>query len=172
LLLPFFCCESKEWGYNENVKRNHLHHGFTLVELLIIVILLGLLSTIAISSFGSSREETRRAAFVASLKSFSSGIHASRVRLAGDFPDDQYPGVVPPEAAPYLDTKAWTSTTPLGGRWDWECDVFGITAGISVVNPDVDSSEMALVDSLIDDGNLATGSFRRIASRYIFVLQE
>jgi type IV pilus assembly protein PilA len=47
-------------------------HGFTLIELLIVVVVIGILATIAIPKFSSMREKSYIAAVTSDLKSFAS----------------------------------------------------------------------------------------------------
>ena len=149
-----------------------IHRGFTLVEILIVVILLGILSSIAVGMFGDSATETRCVAYATTVKQFHRMLNVVRVKNGGAYPPDQYPGETPLGAEPYIHASDWAAPTPLGGKWDWEYGVFGITAGISVVNPDADDEIMTTVDSILDNGNLSSGHFRKISGRYIYVLQE
>lgn len=66
----------------------------------------------------------------------------------------------------------WARPTPLGGNWDWDANVFGITAAVSVVGTTAPPEQLIAVDEKIDDGDLQTGRFRSIATgRYADVLQ-
>ena len=72
-------------------------------------------------------------------------------------------------------TFDWTKPTPLGGDWDWDWDynVFGFTAGISVVGTSADPGQIAAIDSSIDDGDLAGGGFKDMGgSRYTSILEQ
>jgi len=145
--------------------------GFTLVEVLIVVVILGVLATICIASFGNSTSDSADKSFVSNLRTFSTQFSVYEVRN-GIWPAERAAGVVPPELASTLDYDRWTNPTPIGGNWDWDFNLFGVTAGISVVAPDRTSAQMTEIDRLIDDGNLNTGSFRERAGggAYIFVL--
>lgn len=154
------------------MRQENTNRGFTLVEVLIVVILLGILSSIAIVAFADTAMEAKCTAYATNLTQFSRVLEIVRIRNGGQFPADQYPGQVPVGAEQYINTADWTGETPLGGRWDWEYDVFGITAGISVVNPDATDADMTIVDSIIDNGRLGSGRFRKISTRYIYVLDR
>ena len=52
--------------------RSHRQDGFTLIELLIVVVVIGILATIAIPKFSSMREKSFIAAVTSDLKSFAS----------------------------------------------------------------------------------------------------
>ena len=61
----------------------------------------------------------------------------------------------------------------MGGQWDFEQFDSGVTSAVGVVSPSLPEEEFVKVDSLIDDGNLATGQFRKIADeRYFWVIAE
>ena len=74
--------------------------------------------------------------------------------------------------------------TPIGGQWDWDKDVFGFKAGLSVVSPNALQIQLQDIDKSWDDGNLVTGHFQdksnaatarswnsdiRARSRYFFI---
>jgi prepilin-type N-terminal cleavage/methylation domain-containing protein len=84
---------------NRNVKgantmnktiRKHLHAGFTLVELLIVVIILGVLAAIVIPQFSSSTTDAKEAALDSNLSALRSAIELYRVQHTGGI----YPGAV------------------------------------------------------------------------------
>ena len=154
------------------MRQGNINHGFTLVEVLIVVVLLGILSSIAIVAFAGTTMDAKCTAYATNLKQFSRILQIVRIRNGGQYPPDQYPSEIPIGVERYINAADWTGETPLGGRWDWEYGVFGITAGISVVNPDATDADMTIVDSIVDNGNLSSGQFRKISGRYIYVMQE
>jgi len=79
---------------------------------------------------------------------------------------------MPDGMAPYLAGFPWFKETVIGGQWDWDYGVFGVTAGVSVKSPSWDSAGLELVDDLIDDGNLASGHFQQRSGGYIYILEE
>ncbi len=64
-----------------------------------------------------------------------------------------------------------TRPTPFGGKWDWEQGVFGIVAGLSVVEPNASVQQMQGLDNYLDDGDLTTGVFRQSGNRYIYIIE-
>jgi len=71
----------------------------------------------------------------------------------------------------YLSRMHWNLDTALGGQWDWDYQVFGVKAGVSVYQPTASTSQIQRLDEMIDDGNLNTGNFRSRSSGYVYVLE-
>lgn len=144
--------------------------GYTLVEVMIVVAIIGLLATIVIPSLMRARNDALRTAFINDLRvaydAFAVASLSDRV-----YPPDRTPGVVPPGMEERLRKMKWTDQTPIGGQWDWDKDQFGFKAGVSVYRPGRTDSEMADIDRRIDDGNLATGIFRKRADGFIMILE-
>lgn len=147
--------------------------GFTLIEIMMVVLMLGVIAAIVIPHFagGSPQKETRDAAFATSLRKMAQQFALYEQR-AGAYPADRAPAEFPPEMAGLIAPGDWQRDTPLGGRWDWDRNVFGIAAGLSVFQPPQTDARMAEVDRMIDDGDLATGAFRRRVDGYVYVLRQ
>ncbi len=151
----------------------HRNAGFTLVEIMIVVAIIALLAALAAPSLLRAREQTQNAKFVNALRVASNAIDLYAMEN-NVYPPDSNRGVVPPGLAPYLDeTLNWTGQTPIGGQWDWDFNVFGFKAAISVVGSGLDLVRMSEIDSKYDDGDLATGRFRTIAlDRYAEIVER
>ncbi len=145
--------------------------GFTLIEILIVVIILGILASIVIPQFAKASGDSSNATFVHDIKLLARLV-AVQQHQSGSWPVDQAPGVYPPELVGKVDPGDWTQPTPLGGRWDMDAAVFGVTAGVSVYLPDRTPAQMIEVDRMIDDGDLTTGAFRQRVDGYIYILAE
>lgn len=143
--------------------------AFTLLEILIVVILLGVLAAIVIPQFVDQSEAVEQAAFFTSMKNIASAMNQFRAANGGAFPPDRNPAQCPAGFAPYLQMN-WATEKPLGGQWDWDKGVFGVTAGISVYLPSKSATYMREIDSKFDDGNLNTGSFRARSQGYIYII--
>jgi general secretion pathway protein G len=155
--------------------RHHLpdqRAGFTLVEILIVVVILGILAAIVIPSFANATEDTRKAAFAQDLRSFEGGILRYEVDN-GEFPPDGGSGTVPAGMEDYVNVPKWESGSPIGGVWDNETDDV-LTAGMGVhfngSGQTRDATYMTDIDLMIDDGVLSTGSFRVYGDRYYRVI--
>ena len=126
---------------------------------MIVVVIIGLLAAIAIPAFERVRNRSRVSAFANDIRVGGAAFETYAMEQGG-WPVDGY-----------LNLAKFNGPTPLGGTWDWDNGVFGVTAGLSVRNPTVDTATMLLVDQQIDDGNLNTGDFRERTGGYILVLE-
>lgn len=149
-----------------------LRSGFTLIEILIVVVILGILAAIVIPSFASATEDTRKAAFAQDLRAFETAILRYEVDN-GQFPPDGSSGAVPLGLEPYVNVPKWEGGSPIGGVWDNETDDI-LSAGMGVhfngTGETRDSTYMGDIDLMIDDGDVSTGSFRVYGDRYYRVI--
>lgn len=150
--------------------------GFTLVEILIVVVILGILAAIVTPQFAGATEESRRSAFVTELKVFVDAAEYFAAR-EGTYVSDGSSGVCPAEFADYVDADDFEAGTPIGGVWDTEFNDSGVTSAIGVhfnVASEVrDDAYMTIVDALFDDGDLNNGAFQKLAdARFYYIIEE
>lgn len=150
--------------------------GFTLVEILIVVVILGILAAVITPSFADASDDSRRAAFISELDIFRKACEYYMAK-EGDLLPDTSSGDFPTELTGYAKREGWEDGTPIGGVWDFEANDSGITAGVGVhfdgTGDTRDNAYMVQIDAIIDDGNLSTGSFRNIAGgRYYWVILD
>lgn len=147
--------------------------GFTLVEILIVVVILGVLAAIVIPSFASATQDTQKAAFAQDLRTFENGLHLYHTDF-GTFPPDGGSGSVPSGLEPYVNVPKWQGGTPIGGVWDNETDDL-LTAGMGVhfngTGVSRGTAYMTDIDTMIDDGDPSTGSFQVFGDRYYRVIR-
>lgn len=154
-----------------------VRHGFTLVEILIVVVILGILAAIVTPLFGAASEDSRRTAFVENLRTFASACELYRVQT-GRYPTDGSSGQLPVELRQYIRREHFEQITPIGGLWDTEYMDSGVHAAVGVVfeagsPPQRDNAYMNPISAIIDGTDVDGGFFRRIAAdRYYWVLRD
>ena len=146
--------------------------GFTLVEIMIVVVIIGVLAAIAIPTFNSIRLNAQTSRMVNDFRTFRTAFEVHAFEL-GYWPDDADRGTVPNTVADYLKGDSFTQITPIGGNWDWDFDRAQFWAGVSVVDPTAGATVMEKIDGQLDDGNLSTGDFQETESnRYTLILEH
>ncbi|WP_221032226.1 type II secretion system protein [Actomonas aquatica] len=146
-----------------------LQRGFTLVEIMIVVVIIGLLAALAIPAFSRVKQKARINTFINDLRIGKDAFETYSLEV-GAWPPDGISGI-PPEMSEYMNLTRWAGTSSLGGNWDWDLDQFGYRAGLSILSPNVDDIVMTEVDKAIDDGDLTGGSFRRRDGGFIMILE-
>jgi len=156
----------------------HGRPGFTILELMIVVAIIGLLVVLAIPNFVKQRMRTQDTAFLNDLRVLSAAFEQYAIER-GDYPPDTGPGSEPAGFSEYMPSHIhWGEEPRIGGNWEWDrakdraSKIFGVYAGLSVVAPQRTSSQMADIDAEMDDGDLDTGRFRRRDGGYICVFTE
>jgi prepilin-type N-terminal cleavage/methylation domain-containing protein len=132
-----------------------LSRGFTLVEIMIAVVIIGLLAAMSIPAFQKVRNKALTNAFVNDLRTIEKAIDIYETEV-GTALQDYVEGIQPVDLLPYLTKPDFTVNTPLGGAWDW--DNHTTYYRISVIPMDV--ATVQLIDIEIDDGDTSTGLIR------------
>ncbi len=146
--------------------------GFTLVEIMIVVLIIGLLAAMAIPMFGRVREHTQNSRFVSDLRTFSQAFETYAMKN-GDWPPNAGTGVVPAGMSGEMKDSAWTTLkNSVGGRWNWDRNNYGGAAVISVANATASDAQMTAIDAQIDDGDLSTGNFQKVSNRFCYILEH
>jgi prepilin-type N-terminal cleavage/methylation domain-containing protein len=149
--------------------------GFTLIEILIVVVILGIIAGIVITQFTDIGEDAEQTAFITSGKTFVRA--AQRYYLDNkSYPNDA-PGTLPAGFEKYITGHQFEAVTPVGGLWDTSENAFGVKASLGVFfgagapTPHQDDAFMQEIDAIIDDGDLSTGGFRKMSNtRYFWVV--
>jgi len=149
--------------------------GFTLIEIMIVVAIIGLLSVIGIPSFLKARENARATRVANNLLKFGDCFIMYCVEN-GKYPIDTHI-ILPPSMEGYIQQSHWDSDA-IGGNYNWEGPVFGegggySYAGIALQDTQASDRELQIIDKIIDDGNLATGSFLLCGNgRYTYIIES
>ncbi len=147
-------------------------HGFTPVSMVIVVSTLALLTSVALPAINykgiNLKSQNARL-----LKDYRTHEEAFiRYALENDnYASDRGSVSMHSGMREYL-PPTWVNSHA-GGQWTWDYTVRGITAGISLNNANVETQQMMLLDAKFDDGDLATGSFRKTnINCYTLVIEE
>lgn len=151
-----------------SLKTPQSSHGFSLVEIMIVVVIIGLLAAIAIPAFMSSRTRSQATALANNFRVFSDAFEVYATEN-GTWPPDAGPGGMPTGMAESL--RKWNEPTPVGGQWDWDRGVLGISAGVTLINSNAPDSVLERIDDILDDGNLSTGRFQRLGNGVTLILE-
>ncbi len=147
---------------------SHLRNGYTLVEIMIVVVIVGLLASLAIPAFLRIQENSLATRIANDFRIFRGGFETYLMEH-GSWPADVNQGVLPPEMEGYF--TSFTEPFPNGDLWDWDRNAAGAVAGISLQGGNTPERIMERVDKTLDDGNLSTGSFTRNGDRYTLELE-
>ncbi|MBY0312809.1 MAG: prepilin-type N-terminal cleavage/methylation domain-containing protein [Phycisphaerales bacterium] len=140
--------------------------GFTLIELIVVIVVLAILSGVAIPKYIDYAESARVTAIAANLKMIQRAMLQYRVNHDA-YPPDQNGGIMPPEMNTYFSSDTWATPIEGIGVYNWEgppgwagIEAIGVGSLVSVpANPTADAFWLK-IDARIDDGDLTTGYFQ------------
>ena len=158
------------------MQPRHVRNGFTLIEILIVVVILGILAAIVVPQAANAAGNAAQTAFARNCKSFADAAVMHRAQT-GAWIGDGGSGTIPAGFEDFVDPEQWENGTPIDGSWDSEARPdFDITLGIGVhfqvAAERKDAAYMSVVDSILDDGDLTTGGFRQFAvDRFYYIVE-
>lgn len=145
-------------------------YGFTLVEVMIVVAIIGLLAVIALPGFKRARYRAQNNKFAHDAR-MAGGAFVTYALDHGEYPPDTQPGRLPGGMESYLENMKWTTERPLGGRWDWDYQAVGYGAAVSAQGIDATDEQLEILENEVDDGNRSTGLFQIRASRVSYIME-
>lgn len=145
-----------------------------LVEIMIVVVIIGLLAAMAIPAFQRIQRASQNSRIINDWRVFSQSFEIYN-STNGAWPANVGPGVIPSSPVSMAgDFKAdvWRKTTAIGGQWNWDANISGITAGVSISGFTCTDQQLIEIDTKLDDGDLTTGNFRKISSSRVMMILE
>lgn len=145
--------------------------GFSLVEIMVVVVIIGLLSVLALPAVTKSRLASQNNRFISDLRIFAQAFEKYSLQN-GAWPPNAGSSAIPTGMSGEFKNASWIGSNSVGGRWNWDFNNSGVTAGIATTNVTAPDLQMTLIDQRIDDGDLNTGYFRKVGTRFIYILEE
>jgi prepilin-type N-terminal cleavage/methylation domain-containing protein len=149
--------------------RRSSRHGFTLVELMVVVLIISVLAMLAVPGIKRVQLRAKTAVIVSDFRTFAAAFD-TYAQENGSWPAEAAAGVLPVEMIGRLNETAWLRTTPMGGKYNWENKQlhFGIrnqaaiaisaTATAPLV---MDANQLYDIERELDgNGDLLSGMFR------------
>lgn len=136
--------------------------GFTLVELIVIIVVLGILAGVAIPKYFDYTTRARVSVIVTDLRGIAQAVRGYVIDN-GVNPPNTWTGstsVMRAELQPYMQADPFGKPTPIGGIYNLDTYwIFEPAAEISIYPPPATTWDPLLtqVDALLDDGSLTTG---------------
>jgi prepilin-type N-terminal cleavage/methylation domain-containing protein len=110
-------------------------HGFTLVEIMVVILVISVLATLAVPAVAKIQRRARTTAIVNDFRVFAAAFD-TYAHENGGWPADTAAGVLPAAMTGRINAAAFTRQTPMGGQYNWEYNQlhFGVryTAAISI----------------------------------------
>jgi prepilin-type N-terminal cleavage/methylation domain-containing protein len=146
------------------------YRGMTLIELLIVVALIGLLTLIAMPAFQKAVRRSRITKFAKDVRVIDGAFQLYALENGG-YPTTTARGIVPEGMGEYLQKVDWSQPTSLGGYWQFVVNRGNLRAGLLITGITASQDDLRELDGMIDDGNLASGSFREDDGSYLYEIQ-
>ncbi len=157
-----------------HVRSRRLGRGFTLVEIMIVVVIIGLLAALAIPAMARVQRAAQNVRVANDFRVFAQAFETYALQN-GFWPNNAGSGAVPTSPvsmAGDFKRSVWQATTTIGGRWNWDRNLGSVAAGISIAGLTCTDAQLEEIDAKLDDGNLATGRFQKVQSNRVTLILE
>jgi type IV pilus assembly protein PilA len=136
--------------------------GFTLVEIMVVVVIIGLLAALALPAFQRTQRATQNSRAINDFRVFVQAFEIYNTQN-GTWPANASAGVVPTGMSKDFKEDTWKAPVNiLGGRWNWDLNRAEFLAGVSISGATVSDEQLLEIDTKLDDGNLSTGFFQKL----------
>lgn len=144
--------------------------GFTLVEIMIVVVMIGLLAVMALPAFAQVRRQAQATSLLNDFRILGDAFLTYEMEF-GDWPAEQWSeGIRPAGMEPYISTAQWSST-PVGGYYCWSI-VHGPRVVLQHSHAEMDIEMVRQLDRMKDPApNLGAGTVQGDASQISFFLE-
>lgn len=149
-------------------QRPPRYAGFTLVEIMVVVAIIGLLLLMALPAFRKARMSSQNTRFLSDTRGFRAGIE-SYTLAEGQYPPESAAGALPAGLDDYIKVSDFSQTTSIGGSWKIETGAVALAVG--AFGHTATNEQLQLMDDNYDDGNLGSGQLRTIAGGYFLILE-
>ena len=131
-----------------------LQNGFTLIETLVVICIIGVLTFVIFPNYHQRKEHSKAAQLADSFRAYATALK-DIAEINGSQLDqsqtDKLPDVMKSQI-PQLHEESI-----VGGEWQWSCDEAIEKIEIRLVNHEAAMGLIERVDHLLDDGDLKTG---------------
>ena len=141
---------------------------------MIVVVIIGLLAALAIPAFQRIRHASQNSRVINDFRIFAQSFEIYNTQN-GTWPNNALPGQIPTTPVTMAGDfrgAVWQTTTGIGGQWNWDRNISGIVAGLSISNFTCSDQQLAELDAKLDDGDLSTGNFQKISPTRVTLILE
>ncbi|MGJ3242619.1 MAG: type II secretion system protein [Opitutales bacterium] len=159
-----------------NITHTHAKKkGFTLVEIMIVVVIIGLLAAMAIPAFQKVRDSSQASRIANDMKKVTEAFDV--LLLERPMPDGIYTSTSAPGGFPVADLPEEIQAKPFGSDSQISYDInAGLTGAgnLGVVlnrTTPLDDNVLAAVDRILDNGDISSGQgTKRNANQYVLIV--